>query len=423
VLQAVEGFANEVEFTGTSGRRQAYEERIRAKLEHEKPLRQESLERYLLLMNDVPGASATAALSPSQQQVGGLKLTTQISQDRFDLTAGASNRGSRVLGPEQYDLSVSLNSLLGGYDSTQFSYVTTGSNRELEYFSLEQTWLLSSEGTRLAISASHSDSEPDLGVDFEALNLETSSNSYALTLSHPFLRSRRHNLSVRLVAAYHEGETRDEFQAPRKDHIPSVRVGLTYDTVDAIGGVNVVDLQFSKGLDSGNATVAEDESSSRPGASADFAKVELYLARLQSVGRGFSVLLGLQGQYAASDILSSEEFAFGGPLFGRAYDPSELVGDSGAAGKFELRYSFHGSDAAAPPATLYAFYDAGIVYRRNPQPGEKDRDSATAAGLGVRFNFGRHVHGYVEGAAPLTQAVAAEGNDDARVFAGLSLSF
>jgi hemolysin activation/secretion protein len=422
VLRAIEGFVTEVEFSGDRGRRTAFEESIRRKLTRQKPLRQQSLERYLLLLNDAPGASATTSLSPAQSEIGGFRLNTHIEQDRFDFTAGASNRGSRVLGPEQYDVSLALNSLLGGYDSTRFSYVTTGSNQELEYYAVSQSWLLSSNGTKLDIGASRSESQPDLGIDFESLNLETSSKSYSLTLSHPLVRSRRSNLAMRLVAAYHEGETRDAFQTSRLDKIPTVRLGFTFDTIDVLNGVNVLDLQFSRGIDAGDVTTEDSPDSSRPGASAEAAKAEIYAARLQSFGSRLSALFALQGQYAAGDLLSSEEFAFGGPLFGRAYDPSELVGDSGVAGKFELRYSIAGN-AASPFATVYAFYDAGIVYRRNAQPGEKSKDSAVATGLGARFNVGEHVHGYVEGALPLTQSVAAENNDDPRVFAGVSFSF
>ena len=421
-LQAVEGYAAEMEFSGDGDRRFPYAEQIRDRLAQEKPLRQRTLERYMLLMNDVPGATVAIAMSPSSEQFGGLRLATRVSEQRFEASVGASNRGSRVLGPMQYEASVGLNSLFSGYDATRVTFVTTGS-KEIAFIALSQSWLVSSEGTRLELAASHSKSEPDLGQDFQALNLETNATSFGLTLSHPFLRSRSDNFTARLGVDYHKGETRDAFDQAREDRLPTVRLGFTFDTTDAYNGVNVLDLQISKGFVTGGATTSADENSSRPGASANFEKAELYAARLQSLGAGWSVLLGLQGQFAGTDLLSSEEFAFGGPLFGRAYDPSELVGDSGIAGKLELRYALSAFDAGVPPVTLYAFYDAGNVYRRNVQPGEKQRESATAAGGGIRFNVGRYLHGYVEGAAPLTRNVAAEGNKNMRIFGGITASF
>jgi hemolysin activation/secretion protein len=422
VLQAVEGYARSIEFVGDSGRREAYERQIKKNLEGRDPLDQESLERYLLLMNDVPGAHASAAVAPAKQGLGAVEVIASVSQERFSASFGASNRGSRVLGPEQFDASVTINGVLGGYDSTRLAYVSTGDNRELTYLGIAQTWLLSSEGTRLELIASGSDSAPDLEEDFAALNLESASKTFGVGVTHPLIRSRFLNLNFRLLANYHEGETRSDIDETARDYIPAVRLGLTFDSVGG-SGVNVVDLQISQGIGIGNATLSSDMNSSRPGASAEFFKAEAYVARLQSLGRGWTALLALQGQFAANELLSSEEFAFGGPLFGRAYDASEMVGDSGAAAKLEIRYTFSGRNAEYPPVTVYGFYDAGMAYRRNPRPDEKSRDTATSAGGGLRFNIGSHVHGYLEGAVPLTQIVSAEGDDDARVFAGLTLTF
>jgi hypothetical protein len=46
-----------------------------------------------------------------------------------------------------------------------------------------------------------------------------------------------------------------------------------------------------------------------------------------------------------------------------------------------------------------------------------------SAGGGLRLTFGRHVSGYVEVAQPINHIVAAEGNQDTRIFGGLKVIF
>lgn len=122
---------------------------------------------------------------------------------------------------------------------------------------------------------------------------------------------------------------------------------------------------------------------------------------------------------AFNDLLNPEEFAFGAEPFGRGYDPAELVGDSGAALKLELRYTRFLPESSLLGYTAYGFYDAGKVWRRHPIA-QSAAESAAAAGLGVRLSFARGVTGFVELAQPLTHDVAAEGDRGARFFGGVA---
>ncbi len=214
--------------------------------------------------------------------------------------------------------------------------------------------------------------------------------------------------------------------------ISALRAGLTWDQVDRWNGVNIVDWEFSQGIDAFGASEEGDPQLSRDGGRPDFSKTNLYLARLQSLGPGWSILIAGSGQYAFTNLLSPEEFAFGGEPFGRAYDSSEIVGDSGAAGKLELRYTFDALGRGG--LTTYGFYDTGRVWRRlgpNERQGECsefdqsacDEDGASAYGGGLRFTLSDWLTGYAEVAVPIDQIVVAEGDDDPRYFAGLRVQF
>jgi hemolysin activation/secretion protein len=131
------------------------------------------------------------------------------------------------------------------------------------------------------------------------------------------------------------------------------------------------------------------------------------------------VLAALSGQESTNKLLSPEQFAFGGADFGRAYDASDLTGDSGVAGKLELRFSGQGIGFVRD-YTVYAFYDRGCIHNN---AAAASNDCADAAGLGTRFSASHGVSGYVEFANPINHDIPAEGDRKARVFAGLTVDF
>ena len=421
-LQAVEGYLAAVEFEGELENRRGMYERIRQRLLAQRPLRTATLERQMLLLNDLPGVSAQAVLQPAQES-GAANLTVRMGVANVAASMGATNRGSKVQGPVQYDASLDLRSLLTLHDATTLRYLQSSERDELWLAAVSHTERLSAQGLDWTLAGSVSRSSPELGEDFAELNLETDTDQASMQLAYPFVRSRTANLRGRIALTYHDGLTDSEFGELSRDVISAVRVGLSFDGVDAWRGVNLIDLEYSRGIGAFGSSELGDPFASRIGGEPEFSKATLYIARLQSLAPRFSVLLAASGQAAFDNLLAPEEFAFGGEFYGRAYDPSEVVGDSGAAGKVELRFTVDNPGGFS--FTLYGFYETGYVWRKldSSEAGAADEDDASSAGGGVRFNFGPHVSGYVEGAVPLDHIVAAEGNDDARVFGGIKIGF
>ena len=195
------------------------------------------------------------------------------------------------------------------------------------------------------------------------------------------------------------------------------------DFVDRWVGINILDVQFDQGLDILDARDEGSPKASRATGRPDFTKFNVYAAGLQALFPRWSLLVAANGQYAYTDLLSPEEFGVGGEQFGRAYDASEIVGDSGVAGKAELRFNFSAPvNGLWNEFTLYGFYDGGKVWQRNAEAkGLQNSESITSTGVGLRFNVSRWISGYVEVNKPLGGDVFAEGNDNARIFAALSI--
>lgn len=417
-LRAIEGYIDKVRIEGDVHGPRGLLEAYGNKIKRSRPLRSDVLERYLLLINDLGGTTARGTLSPSAEP-GAADLTIVVLHDRLAGSASINNRGSRFLGPGRVDLAVDLFSVLGSYEHIGLRVVTTGFNNELHFAALSYEQPAGSEGARVGLSFSAVEAEPDLGANFAAI--ETRSRSAALTLSYPVIRSRTRNLYARGAFTYHNGETDANDVEFSEDRIRALRLAAIFDIADRWLGVNVFEVEASQGLDILGASDAGSPNLSRPGGQSDFTKLAFNAARLQSLPYRLSLLAAINAQYAFSDLLSPEEFAYGGEQFGRAYDASEIVGDSGAAMKLELRYGLPSRPSVE--SMVYGFYDIGGVWRHNPGSGEKTHESATSLGIGARLTFARRVGAYVEVAKPLTRSVNAEGNDDWRVFGAVSLAF
>jgi hemolysin activation/secretion protein len=169
---------------------------------------------------------------------------------------------------------------------------------------------------------------------------------------------------------------------------------------------------------------------SRADGRVDYRKLTLNLSRRQELGffspdlAKWSLNAALMGQYSSTGLLSGEECGIGGQQFGRAFDFSEITGDTCLAGSLELRYSASTEGTPFKYAQFYGFWDGGSTRNYTPASATDPKSkSLLSSGLGVRFGLGEYVSGSVELAQPINRIVANEGNKKARVFANLSVRF
>jgi len=419
-LKVIEGYVAEVIIEGADGDQRKLVESYAAHIKQSRPLTNAVMERYLLLMNDLPGAFARAAIKSSGSEPGASEMTVQFFQQKVQGGLSLDNLGGKQLGPLRISGDVELNSVLGWQESTALRAVSSG-NERLNYLSLSHDERIGSEGGKLNLSAYLVRSKPE-DLLFIPLDEKTSSDSAALTYSYPLIRSRSQNLYLRGTFSAYNGDTKFFGVEITRDHIRALRLGATYDLADSLHGVNLLDIELSQGINGLGSSDNHDPMLSRFNGRVDFTKTVLYAARLQSLAPKWSVLAAVNAQYAFTDLLSPELFSFGGEQFGRGYDPSELVGDKGAAMKLELRYTGTLPTKFVSSYTAYGFYDIGKVWQRS-QDALVSSESAASAGLGLRMSLGQYVSGFVEVAKPLTRDVFAEGNRDARGYAGLSIRF
>lgn len=411
-LKVIEGFINTTEIKGGDKNLQdkllTYLEPIKL----EKPLTGKTLERYLLLLNDLGGVRASGYLQASKEP-NATDLIVTIAQDKFSGSVGAHNRISKLIGNVQFDGSLNFNNIFGLLEKNNLRTLASDTG-DLFYINYVGEFPLGSNGLAFSPSISYSKNQPDIGG---GVDIKSTSNAASFMFSYPVLRGREQNLFIRSGLSLFNSETEFNGLTTDKYKLRTLRLGATYDNVDRYRGVNQVDIELSKGIDGLGAQ--DDNVANNNGNNTSFTKTTLYLARLQSISPRWTILAALNGQYSKDILLSAERFGLGGESFLRGFDSSELLGDSGIAGKLELRYN---SSLGSTPITAYTLYESGKVWIRNNQT-PNTVDSASSIGLGLRFTVFSQWNGYLEIDKPLGRDVGTENNRNARVFANLTYSF
>lgn len=419
-LTAVEGYIHNVSIQGEAGRLSPVLERLANKIAQSRPLKANVLERYMLLANDLPGVTASAVLQASEQP-GATDLSLVVAREKASGYLSANNRGSRFNGPVQGQLVARANGVLGSASSTGVRVIGSAQISEFQLYEASHIQVLGSEGTTLELVGRFTQSNP--GSTLADLDIESESLSGMMRLSHPVIRSRARSLVARAVFDVRHTETDILGEPLSEDRVRVVRVGATYDFIDRLDGINLLDVEVSHGLDILDATQTGSQRLSRADAETDFVKVSASATRLQRLGAKVSMLLDVAGQFTSDGLVASEEFAIGGSQFGRAFDPSEISGDRAAAGRIELRYDGLTNWEALKSYQVYVFGDYGVVWNQTNN-GYQAADLGSA-GAGIRLSLTDHVSAYAEVAVPFekTADFDARFGSSVRGFAGISLRF
>lgn len=421
IVQVAEGFVTEVEFSGTDELRTDLAPYV-APILGETPLTLATLERSILLINDISGIQvARSNMREPEEGSGEFILSLQIDYDAQDGTIYFDNRGTPSVGRLQGWISGGLNSALGAGERLQVGVFTIPSQvEELLYKEVSYLQPLGANGTEAFLSLAHS--TIDAGSNLGQLDTNSESISATLRMSHPLLRSRKESLWLNGFFEYRNALEYRQGVENFDDRIRVARLRVNYNRGGETFFIASI-LRLSQGLKILNASNEREAPLSRFDANPNFTKISAETTYTQNLFGPISAQLAVSGQKSANSLYSSEEFAVGGSRFGRAYDFAEITGEDGAAGNLELRYTFDERPDGVEFLQLYTFYDGGVVWNRNAD-GPFRRHSLFSAGVGVRANLPYGIGTSFEVAQPLTRQVFTSGNDTgARYFFTLSASF
>jgi hemolysin activation/secretion protein len=395
-IRVVEGYVAEVELKDPIADNYVIEG-LMEDMMAEKPAKSQTMESLLLRLNDLPGVSFRSVIQPLQDKrkdEGAVKLLLITQKKQPTGTVSFDNYNSRYLGP--YEGTAAVEASLLPLQQTSLSALIAVPEKKLSYFNGSQIAMLTSE-ISVQLYGGYTAAHP--GFTLSSKDIDSDASNLGVSLKDQFIRQRQENLSATLSF---DGKNNysDILDAPlTRDRVRAARANVSYDRADPLDGYDFLNLTFSQGIPVLGSSTKGQEFLSRAGASPDFDKLEYGLTRFQTLPADFTVVTGLSGQIASGVLYSPEQFGFGGQAFGRAYDPSEILGDNGIAGSVELRYlgipAFDGISTAP-----YAFYDVGKVWD-DGQPSE----SGSSAGGGIRLDSIFGMSGIFTIAEPLTRRI------------------
>jgi len=417
-IKIIEGAVGKVELNNDTSKNSVVQRFIK-RLLAQTPLKADTLESFLLRLNDLPGLSFRAVLSPLEEAPEGIvKLTLVPTSKNGKGTISFDNFGSRYLGPNE--VSASYSKSLLPLQQTTISGLASLPVDKLHYATLNHSVVIAPD---LTFDMTGSITKAHPGYTLEPDDIKSRSNYLGASLAWQWIRQRQENLLLKSTIDGRDTRS-DILDTPlTRDHVRTFRANAVYDVTDNWQGYNILNLTLSHGLAVLESSKSGDANLSNPNATPNFSKVEFSFIRQQAITNNWSLIMAGTSQLSSDPLYSSEQFGYGGQAFGRAYDASEITGDNGVSGSLELDY---GGIYYLQPATIvpYIFYDIGTVWSKN---GSSRQESGASVGAGLRATAPTGTSLNLGLAWPLTREISApiygEGKQGPRIQLQISQGF
>jgi len=418
-IQVVEGYVDQVIWPMEKlARYRDFFTDYTARIVADRPANIRTLERYLLLANDLPGLKFTTTLKPSATNPNASTLVVEVKEKMFDAIARIDNRGTVARGPWQYLGQLTVNNIAASHEAFTVTYAGTFQLEELQYVAANYRQVLTSEGLTAFADASYAAGRPGTDI-LRSLDYRSRSAIFDAGLAYPVIRSREANLTVSGLGFATNDDSFTLGVPFTHDRLRGFRLKADADWADSFLGINQVNVTASHGIQGLGSTTNDNPVASRPFAGrVDFSKVEGTISRLQPLFANLSLFVSAYAQYAGTPLLVSEQCSYGGRFFGRAFDPSELLGDHCWMVIGELRYDIATPWKQLTRLQLYGYTDHGETYLLLPALGSLAHQQGTSVGAGVRVAW-EDIW-----TADLSVAKAVEGpRDDWRAFVILGAKY
>lgn len=390
-----------------------------APITDENPSRRATLERALLLVNDLPGVRISdTAIEEIGTGSGRFRLVVWLESWQNYTAVSLDNRGSDAIGPLQSYVASSFNSALMAGDTFGVNLSTIPDTpTELGFGRLFYNAPVGNDGARIGVVGAYGEQRPgDIRASIDTVDR---SGTFDLRGSIVPIRSREQTLWLTGAAGIGEFYEDTVFGPSYRDHIRAAYLTADYQMHDPLNGWNYWTLTARQGLPILGASEQDGLLLSRPDGSGTFSKLALFYTRYQPLSDIWSVKLSFAGQLASTALLASEEFYLGLP-FGRGFWGAEIGGDNGVGGSLELRFDQVLQSNILKGYQLYAYVDRTDAWNFHS---DGQALSLTLTGAGVRFYLPYDLQLGIEGAVPLEYHIPDPQPHDLRAFFSISKVF
>ncbi len=413
-----EGRIAEVKLEGDIGPAATQVLRFLNHLTEASPINTATLERWLLLAQDVPGVSVRAVLRPSDEP-GALTLIAQVSRQAVSGLLTVDNRGYRYTGPVESLAVLDLNSFTSLGEKSEFSiYHTDGNTQNFGQASTEA--FVGGSGLRVRVYGGYGQSNPS--DFFRTVNYEGFTTVFGTSAVYPLIRERTETLNLSSAFDIVETESRTNAGPIGRDSLRIGRVGADYAREDLLLGpersaVNTAVVRLSQGLPFLGGTTSRTPNPGRAGESTDFTKITLDIARTQTLFSPWQdATVALKGRVAGQAgfglLPPAEQYYLGGTELDRGFYSGEVTGDNALAWSVELQlntplnFTAFGRQIDVG-AQFYAFYDRGETWQNRKAGIPADPNfRLSSEGIGTRVTVTRYTEFDVEGVVRNTRLPA-----------------
>ncbi len=392
VIEVVEGILDKIEIETVPEKTRTPTGLLKSYASHlptGKPVEDGALTSMVMKTNELPNISSRITLEPGSRP-GTTKATLEVTEGKpYSFALDMDNYGNDATGNNRAGGTLDLYSPLhlGDQLALHLQSSTTG---ELQNARANYTIPVMSYGTKIGVDYNFVTYK--LGGPFKTLNAEGNAHNLTLSITHPLVRRR--NLILNAKAAGEGKLLDDKIQNPQsrnQRHTAALQLGLAGVQMDRFSGGGST--SFSFGVAAGNLdindteTLLTDLSSSGLHTNGSYSKLNLSMARTQTIHNALSLYMGCYGQWSSKNLNSSEQLSLGGPGAIRAWQIGESYADNGVIATAEFRYQFEGIGKLPGKVQAIAFADHGYAeLHANPinDAGTNTRN-LTGAGIGVTW--------------------------------------
>lgn len=320
-----------------------------------------SLERAMLLVSDMPGASLPKVTIGQGSEYGYSDFLLDIDKSqRVNGYIIGDNYGSRLTGKNRLMAGVDINSPLGFSDKLSF-FGMISDKTDIKNGRVAYGFPLWSNGLRGELSAATTSYE--LGKEYEGLDAVGSATIFQGDIVYPIIRSQFQNLNLHFSYAHKDME--DKMKAigskiPKTINVATL--GLSHEKYTSLFGLSTY-FSIAGNVNLGHLSIDDDAEKALNKAGANtigtYSKADIsLLASLAFTEKlSFTSRATLQKALGNKNLDSSEQLTISGLASVRAYPDSEYSADNGITFGAELNYRL--PDIIGINHNIGTFFDIG----------------------------------------------------------------
>jgi len=352
------------------------------------------LDRTLLLLSDIPGIIVVPSLKRGTENGTSDLLVNTRSGPATSGNLGLNNHGNKYTGGANLSGSVVVNNPFHHGDTLALNVLSAGPG--MNYGRIAYDALLNGHGTYLGGSTSslrynfNTSATPAGAAAASTLNGSGTAQVTSLWVKQALVRSRDKNVYAQLK--YDHVVLRDHLDVGSSQiytdrHLENITANLSGDFQSNLmtAGMTSWSLDTTLGQLVFDDPIAKAENAKTSNTSGGFSKLTGSLLHNQNLGGQRELVMGFRGQWAGSNLETSQKMVAGGPYSVRAYAAGTLSADAGYLLTAELKQPI--GTALGGQVTVTAFMDTTrVTINQKTWPGA-GLNKATLSGAGLGLNW------------------------------------